>query len=139
MINNNPTEACVFAQRRRDDIKRLVEKLLETSHVDQEEDLSSSSSEDAEDASECKANEIVESSCGRRRSSSRQRLSNEDLPLCRVTTRRRAGCGREDLTIITPDGRAFRSRLAAFNHLQRTGVKRQRGRDTESDRNEESE
>jgi hypothetical protein len=150
VLNEAPVELSVFAERRRDSVARTIAKMLSLCPPPRDEDEDSSSDSvpsvvPAEDDLERTAVSARGSSkrapLPRRRTlHSKRRLTDQDLPGCVVTIRPRAGSNREDLKIVTPDGRYFRSRIAALTHLLRTQPSASSSEDShEDEENEEDE
>ena len=101
----------------------MFDRLMELVAADTSADLhastcsSSSSSEDDEDESD--GTEDVEVS--RPRAGARRRsTASTDIGLegCEIISRSRPGSARCDLKITTPDGRTFRSKIAALRYLE---------------------
>jgi hypothetical protein len=109
--NSYPTDVSVFQQRRDASLERvmvLVRAAAAAADADAED---ASSSEAGEDAGE-------EAETPPAPPSRQRRVTDHALAGCTITTLVRATTGRTDLLVVTPDGRSFRSKVAALRYLE---------------------
>jgi len=118
--NPCPTDVSVFQQRRDASLERVM-VLVRAAAAAADADA-----EDAEDASSSEAGEEAGEEAGRAGKaetppappSRQRRVTDHALAECTITTLVRATTGRTDLLVVTPDGRSFRSKLAALRYLE---------------------
>ena len=123
--NPCPTNASVFQQRRDDSLERVM-VLVRASYVADALAMA------AEGSPLPPSSDVGEEPCGMDRSEEvdddvpvptplppRQRLvTNDALKKCVITTHVRPSTGRTDLTVVTPDGKCFRSKVAALRYIE---------------------
>lgn len=118
--NPCPTTAAVFQQRRDASLERVM--LRVQAAVDAYASSPSSSSSEAEG----EASNMNDGAGGLPSSAPpppsppprQRRVTNKALAGCTITTLVRPTTGRTDLLVITPDGRSFRSKVAALRYLE---------------------
>lgn len=121
--NPSPTPACVF-QQRRDALLLLVAARVRAAALaasvasqspgkegEESDDSGESGESDESGGGGCSA--IAPVAQPRQR-----RVTNTALMGCTITTHVRPTTGRTDLTVVTPDGRTFRSKAAALRYLE---------------------
>ena len=115
--NPCPTDVSVFQQRRDASLERvmvLVRAAAAAADADAED---ASSSEAGEEAGE-EAGRAGEAETPPAPPSRQRRVTDHALAGCTITTLVRATTGRTDLLVVTPDGRSFRSKVAALRYLE---------------------
>lgn len=108
-INPCPAAAIVFQQRKDAWMTRIMELVPARDAEDTEDVMSSSNAEQKVFVKEVATNALPPR---------QRRVTNDALARCTITTLVRPTTGRTDLLVVTPDGRSFRSKVAALRYME---------------------